>query len=77
MSSLDSFLEFEKRREKLRSPLLDEAENAFDDPGINFKGDSGITKQMESMGMCVYAFEGNLVHVLCVDGPAPINREEI
>jgi hypothetical protein len=47
MSSLDSFLEFEKRREKLRSPLLDEAENAFDDPGINFKGDSGITKQME------------------------------
>ena len=47
MNSLDSFLEFEKRREQLQSPLLEEAGKALENTEIEIPGDNGAAKQAE------------------------------
>jgi len=47
MNSLDSFLEFEKRREQLQSPLLEEAGKALEDTEIEIPDDNGAAKQAE------------------------------
>ena len=47
MNSLDSFLEFEKRREQLQSPLLEEAGKALENTEIEIPDDNGAVKQAE------------------------------